>query len=435
MDQRESRQRRIALSGIILAVTVCFLGCGKNTTDHSTITHAVDEHEATANAAVGAAFRSSESTEVIGELRRLLREGDDRTRVGALRALKMCGDNALPAAPELVALLANPYASLSPEAQSLLMSFGVRAPDVTPELIQIAEDGPEWARYRAIMVLRFQDDAANRVIPVLRQAALKSENLEVRKTAVQSLMFRAAHGDAPEQVIAVLEQTARDPDQEIQMWSQTFIREYPFAKQIVDRMAKAYSDCKSYRDTGGVKTLFVDQGNGNRTVERLFTTAFVRPDRFRFEFKDSGNANMQGRRYIVWSNGKNVQTWWDIKPGIETPESLNLAVAGATGVSGSSAHTIPALLLPDEVGGRKLTDITELKRTEDGAVANVECFRVAGKFGDESITVWIDKQSYLVRRIDEQHMLGNIRVEQTTTYEPSFVEKITDKMLEFDPPG
>lgn len=162
MDQRESRQRRIALSGIILAVTVCFLGCGKNTTDHSTITHAVDEHEATANAAVGAAFRSSESTEVIGELRRLLREGDDRTRVGALRALKMCGDNALPAAPELVALLANPYASLSPEAQSLLMSFGVRAPDVTPELIQIAEDGPEWARYRAIMVLRFQDDAANR---------------------------------------------------------------------------------------------------------------------------------------------------------------------------------------------------------------------------------------------------------------------------------
>ena len=50
----------------------------------------------------------------------------------------------------------------------------------------------------------------------------------------------------------------------------------PSAKQIVERMVKTYADCKTYRDTGVVKTLFV-KNDGNYTVEKPFTTAFVRP--------------------------------------------------------------------------------------------------------------------------------------------------------------
>ena len=58
------------------------------------------------------------------------------------------------------------------------------------------------------------------------------------------------------------------------------------AKQILDHVAKTYADCKSYRDSGVVKTVFVQQ-DGNRTEEKSFTTAFVRPDRYRFEFTDA----------------------------------------------------------------------------------------------------------------------------------------------------
>ena len=49
------------------------------------------------------------------------------------------------------------------------------------------------------------------------------------------------------------------------------------AKQILDRMAKTYAECKSYHDSGLVKTVFI-QAAGKRTVEKPFTTAFVRPD-------------------------------------------------------------------------------------------------------------------------------------------------------------
>ena len=202
----------------------------------------------------------------------------------------------------------------------------------------------------------------------------------------------------------------------------------PSPKQILDRMAKAYADCKSYRDSGVVTTVFV-KNTVKRTVERPFTTAFVRPDLFRFEYKDNN------RRYLISANGQNVQVWWDVKPGIQKPESLQLAVGGATGVSGGSAARIPAMLMPGKLKGWGGVHISDAKLIKDGKLENVECFRLEGQYADNPITLWIEKKSYLVRRIDEQRKFDDFRTEQTTTYDPNIDGKITDKMLEFDPPA
>jgi outer membrane lipoprotein-sorting protein len=203
------------------------------------------------------------------------------------------------------------------------------------------------------------------------------------------------------------------------------------AQDVLDRMAEVYAGCESYRDTGVVKTVFV-LAAGNQTVEKPFKTAFVRPDRFRFEY----TAQRGGRqdRYIVWREGKEVQTWWDVKPGVMKPESLELALAGATGVSGGSAHTVPALLLPKDIGGWRLTDLTEAKRAEDAMIDKVDCAQIEGKFGNASMTVWIDKKTFLVRRIDSKKKFEKFSTEETTTYDPVIDDEIPDKSLEFDPP-
>ncbi len=201
----------------------------------------------------------------------------------------------------------------------------------------------------------------------------------------------------------------------------------PTAKQLLERMSKTYADCKTYRDSGVVTTLFV-QDTGNRTVEKPFKTAFVRPDQFRFEYKDDAS------RYIIWSKGKALQTWWDVEPGIEKPASMQLAVAGATGVSAGSASRIPGLLMPDQLGGWGGIHVSGAKRIDDGKLEKVECFRVEGKYVKKPITLWIDKKSYLVRRVDGQTKFDNFRTEETTTYDPVVDGEITDKMLEFDPP-
>src|SRR5713101_189671 len=204
------------------------------------------------------------------------------------------------------------------------------------------------------------------------------------------------------------------------------------AQDVLDRMAKAYAGCKSYHDSGVVKTVLIE-ATGNRTVEKPFTTAFVRPDRFRFEFK-SNEVDGQERRYIVWRKGKEVQTWWDLKLGVEKPESLFLALAGAAGVSGPSAHTVPAMLLPKEVEGRRLMDMTEAKRIDDVKLDKVDCFRIEGKFGGNPTTLWIDQKKFLVWRIDAQQKFDDFRTETTTTYDPAIDEEVPDKKLEFDPP-
>ena len=218
-------------------------------------------------------------------------------------------------------------------------------------------------------------------------------------------------------------------------------------EKIIARMAETYAKCKSYQDTGTVKTVFI-QADGNRTDEKPFSTAFVRPDQFRFEYKEKVDSYLKEKPcYIVWCKGAEVLTWFFAKSStdITKVESLSSGIAGATGVSSGSAHTIPALLLT-EVGGRKLSEIKEAKLLEEAVFDNVNCYRIQGTFrsyrdNGKSITkptvIWIDKNSFLVRRIDEENVFtfSKFRTETTTTYYPVINGDIQAKMLEFDPPG
>jgi len=204
------------------------------------------------------------------------------------------------------------------------------------------------------------------------------------------------------------------------------------AEQLLDRMSKAYANCKTYRDSGVVKTVFF-QANGKRTVNKPFTTAFVRPDRFRFEYKER-KGDDEENRYLIWSNGQEIQTWWDVKPGVGKAASLNMALAAAAGVSGGSAHTIPALLMPNAVVGGRLTGMTDAKRIGDAKLDDVNCFRIEGKSANNPQTLWLDTNTFLVRRIDSQHTFPNFRTEVTTTYSPVMNGEIAEKMLVFDPP-
>jgi outer membrane lipoprotein-sorting protein len=203
------------------------------------------------------------------------------------------------------------------------------------------------------------------------------------------------------------------------------------AEQILARMAKSYADCSSYRDAGEVTTVFFG-GMGKRTVKKPFTTAFVRPDRFRFEFQERMGEE-EWRRMIIWQGGGDVRSWWDLRPGVEHPSSLDIGLAGATGVSGSSAHNIPRLLLPDRIQGRSLTHLEELQRLPDAKFDGSDCFRVAGKSHGDPETLWIDKASFLVRRIDLSVQFPEFRTEETTVYHPEIDGRIAPGELEFRP--
>ena len=203
------------------------------------------------------------------------------------------------------------------------------------------------------------------------------------------------------------------------------------AQQIIDKMATTYATCKSYRDSGVVTNDFGPRPGSGATYPRHvdvkpFRTAFVRPDQFRFEYDDA----TPEKPYIVWNKGDEVQTWWHVAPKVQKPPSLGNALAGATGVSGSSAHTIPALLLPDGIEGRKLTAMTDVKRLPDEAMEQTLCFKLEGKFANVPTTLWLDKGTYLLVRMVRDTGLTL----STTVYKPQVDIEIPTTELEFNVP-
>jgi outer membrane lipoprotein-sorting protein len=203
------------------------------------------------------------------------------------------------------------------------------------------------------------------------------------------------------------------------------------AQQVLDKMADTYATCKSYRDSGVVTNDFGPRPGSGATYPRHvdvkpFRTAFVRPDRFRFEYDDT----TPEKPYIICAKAGDVRTWWHIKPGEEKQTSLEMAVAGATGVSSGSAHTIPALLLPQKVGGRRLTALTELKRLPDEGLEQTPCFKLEGKFANTPMTLWLDKATFLLVRMVQDTGLTLC----TTVYKPQVDIEIATADLEFNAP-
>lgn len=205
------------------------------------------------------------------------------------------------------------------------------------------------------------------------------------------------------------------------------------ASEIFVLMAQTYRGCKSYSDSGVVKAIWITPDGQTRTSEEPFTTAFVRPDRFRLAFQHTIREKDKPLRYILWGRGAQVQTWWDLKPGVTTPPSLGMALATATGVSLGSAFTIPGLLLGEEMGGWRLRTLPDAIRLADARLGAVNCFRIKGKVGPALMTIWIDSATFLVRRIDTH--FESARGEQTTTYDtPTMNGYVSDEKLAFDPP-
>ena len=203
------------------------------------------------------------------------------------------------------------------------------------------------------------------------------------------------------------------------------------APEILKRMVDTYATCDTYSDSGTVETVYHLEGGEKEKVEKQFSTAMIRPDRFRFEYTDSERPKS---RYLIWRKGDDVRTWWDVTKKNERPKTLSLALAGATGVSGGSAHKIPALMMPNEIGGRTLKNLKRPKLDDEQKLDDKDCFVIDAQFANQPIKIWIDKTRLLVLRIDQTSTYDDFSTVETTLYEPKVNEDVDEDQLIFDPP-
>jgi hypothetical protein len=158
----------------------------------------------------------------------------------------------------------------------------------------------------------------------------------------------------------------------------------------------------TYEDNGTVKRLNGD----DPPYQTDFATLYKSPTLFRFEF--SRPHPYPPLRHVVTKQvvgfdgsvayAKTEQ--YKKTPRIEARENLDMAIAGATGISSGAAHTIGRLLLR-QVTGLSISDLIDTRLREDQAINGVPCYCISARHprsGGELEYV-IEKNSLLIRRV------------------------------------
>lgn len=225
-------------------------------------------------------------------------------------------------------------------------------------------------------------------------------------------------------------------------WKDTAVSTAPSASDILNKVATHYEQCQSYQDEGKMSNWYISIPLIFRTWID-FKTAFNRPSQFRFEYRESG---LDEKAYVIWRQNSEVRTWWWINNRNEKPVDLSCAIAGATGVSGKTSHTIPSLLLPKEIKGHNLTRTTDAYRVSDGTYQGIPCYRIQSvgqsqeqKYKDftqprskDITTYWIDQKTFTVLKIEGVTSFPWLMVREHTTYSPKFNQPLSPELLKFD---
>jgi outer membrane lipoprotein-sorting protein len=199
------------------------------------------------------------------------------------------------------------------------------------------------------------------------------------------------------------------------------------AKEIRDKMVSNYASCTSYSDQGEVKSVFLRTGSVSL---RPFSTAFVRPGKLRFEFQD--RFRDLNTDYVVWQDGASIKSWWSIKPEVRLFETLDLALTAATGVSGASAIVVPSMLLGDLHDSQIIQNLTQLVLVGEEMSGGRTAYKIAGTARDQQMTIWIDKESFLLLKTFQLAKLPSGDAEKTITYKAEINKTIPADKLAFN---
>jgi len=177
--------------------------------------------------------------------------------------------------------------------------------------------------------------------------------------------------------------------------------------EILARAREVYATCRTYRDEGVVVTRTVHLDAAHRhTSRKPFWTDFVRPDRFRFEWAEATVGDeREWRRHLILMDERGVRANGCGQEELCEVDGVHRAIAGATGVSGGSAYTVPTLLLPGGSGRDPLPASESVTPCGRQRVDGHECFGLehAHREGGKQV-LWIGCTDFLLRRIDQEQV-------------------------------
>ena len=204
------------------------------------------------------------------------------------------------------------------------------------------------------------------------------------------------------------------------------------AETVLINMFKVYSGLASYQDEGILIT--TNDGPTGGTIEKMpFKTFFKRPNLFRFEWTDYGITKL-GRTKLIWFNGKEAFSYWE--PDVhEKEESLSMAIAGATGISLGTVHTVSDLIIPDELGESILKKLEKASIVSEEDFEGVRCYRIMATGRSEPLELWIGKNDFLLRKVRRETKDGDeVRIREEIRRKIQVDQAIQEVVFNYKPP-
>jgi VWFA-related protein len=207
--------------------------------------------------------------------------------------------------------------------------------------------------------------------------------------------------------------------------------------EILARVNSVYASCSSYSDEGETSTIMGIGGGARPLASRpfleSFSTAFVRPDSFRFEFR-AGPPQID-RRYIAWKTERMVKRFGPDLIVIG-PNDLGGTLMGMFAPTHGDSMTVPALLMPELFHGKGLfASLTDLKLGREEKIDGRRAFKIEARLLNDPFNLWVDAKQFLILRVEQVVRLTRFAQYTTTRYRPLLNAKIAADKLAFNAPG
>ncbi len=165
----------------------------------------------------------------------------------------------------------------------------------------------------------------------------------------------------------------------------------PTAAEIVAKLEATYAAATSYTDHGTAR---------NPAATLSFDTTFVRSgkaiERFRLDIRDETNPQ---RGLVIWADPTHTYSrWYAPARTVDAGPGLGVAIAVATKPSGGVARLLVNLLSPADAPRPRLGN---LKVINVETVDDRPCWVITGTRDDGETTLWIDRQTFVLRRSAE----------------------------------
>lgn len=206
----------------------------------------------------------------------------------------------------------------------------------------------------------------------------------------------------------------------------------------------AYAALKSYADTG---TITAEYGTPGAVIAEThtFRTAFRAPRHFVFQFEKDKTVSLE--RVAVWGDATGLHSWWSAIGAEETypPGSGALAFATMAAPTYNVVLQIAALVFPQAGLTGTLSDVVEARDTGTETISGHPCRKLVGKaqstYGTtgnvtnaRQVTIWIDVDTKLLRKIVEDASTGGVVSRSTMIFDPRVNPPLDDSAFRFTPP-